>query len=265
MELALRHVLVCGVFAAQLSVSFELVHKIHHKQGVYPKIFKPVQGVSAVYRSSQITELELYAIAAALEIKLEDIVLIDLQAEPKLLINGQPVAVEGLSFLNPQDLEWYEDGLARYLIKPGSNISVTCVERVARSGDMYKSYRTFSTQLQVIRVETERQMAQRLGIAYMRVPNIDHEKPTMQSLMLFLYNIQSLLPFSPSQKIIIHCRGGKGRSSFYSALIDLVFNCDQKPLSAILRQNTELLTDGRLVAAQKIALLRSVYTVCNSL
>lgn len=93
------------------------------------------------------------------------------------------------------------------------------------------------TELERPRVASE---AQALGLApgrYLRLPVTDHARPADATVDRFVAFVRAL---PAGAHVHLHCRGGKGRTSTFLALLDLLEHATRLPLEIILERQTRL-------------------------
>lgn len=83
----------------------------------------------------------------------------------------------------------------------------------------------------VSQVETEQQLAERLGFGYFRLPGSDHQKPPLAEVDQFIKMVRQL---SKAVTLYFHCRAGKGRTTTYLSMLDMLKNARQVSLNDIL-------------------------------
>lgn len=87
----------------------------------------------------------------------------------------------------------------------------------------------------VERLETEQQLTKRLGVEYRRLQVLDRNKPDDAVVDEFIELVKTL---PPNATLYFHCRGGKGRSTTFMILYDMLKNAKTVPLNEIvLRQH----------------------------
>jgi hypothetical protein len=100
-----------------------------------------------------------------------------------------------------------------------SHIPLTLQRITSKSGGVIHSTEPFDVNIQSL--ETEQQLTQRLGLAYSRLPVLDHNRPDDVVVDEFIDLVKDL---SPNTWLYFHCRAGKGRSTTFMALYDILHN-----------------------------------------
>ena len=86
-------------------------------------------------------------------------------------------------------------------------------------------------------LQTERQLAESLGLRYIRLPVADHCRPSNEVVDLFIQNIRSI---SGDKWLYFHCRGGSGRATTFMVLYDIMMNSKEVSLKDILKRQHAL-------------------------
>jgi protein-tyrosine phosphatase len=81
---------------------------------------------------------------------------------------------------------------------------------------------------------------QALGLApnrYLRLPVSDHCRPSDAAVDRFVLLVRGL---GDAAHVHLHCRGGKGRTATFMALLDMLHNAARLPLATLLDRQTRL-------------------------
>ena len=183
-----------------------------------------VQGLNNLRASGseQFSEDTFGEIVRSLAITPEKLVIFDLRQESHGFINGKSVS-------------WF-DGNFNYanVHKTRSEIEMDEYQRLklaAQSKQIIIDPVESSTKLNVLTVKTERNVVEENGSIYVRMPVTDHNHPSNQTIDQFIEFITTL----PQDKWIhFHCKGGKGRTSTFLALYDIIKNCKHVSFDEIL-------------------------------
>ncbi|WP_196596029.1 fused DSP-PTPase phosphatase/NAD kinase-like protein [Pectinatus frisingensis] len=84
--------------------------------------------------------------------------------------------------------------------------------------------------------ETEEQISNKMGFAYIRIPVTDHCAPndeTVDKFINFVHDLQA------DQWLHFHCEAGKGRTTTFMAMYDIMKNAKIDSLSAILKRQAD--------------------------
>lgn len=211
---------LCGAF---LEASQELYPRVSTQNDtVLPKSFRSTHGLVneiglqqlRASGSGQFTEKGLERVIQ--EIPSKNIFLVDLRRELHGFVNGYDVSWKSTSSndheynreLSVKQIEDQEMVFLKELLQKGS---FTCVARENQN----------PITLTPKEVMTERQLAEKMGISYFRLPVMDNERPSDAEVDAFVSFIQSL----PSDSWIhFHCAGGQGRTTSFMSMLDMIKN-----------------------------------------
>lgn len=164
---------------------------------------------------------------------------------------------ESHGYLNGDAVSWYQ----------GTNtINEDCslTEIMAREQALIEKLRTLKTTVvheiqkkvnhlisQVIAISmpvrsgmSEAHLADLKNVTYVRFPVADHNAPTPEVLEQFISFYKSL---PPQAHLVFHCRAGKGRTTFFMAVCDILNNGHQISFQDILQR--QYLLGGRDILA----------------
>ena len=151
--------------------------------------------------------MQLVQAVKASDLPCEKILVIDLREEPHGFLNGLPVILklkERPFFFPEEELIAFEvDLLQRYL--EGQNF----VE---------------------LKGETEKEIVLSEGLEYIRFPVLDHSHPKDPIVEKFIEIVLN----EPKTWIHVHCSAGKGRTTTFLAMADIIYNAKELSLNAIL-------------------------------
>lgn len=183
--------------------------------------------------SAQFSELSLKNVLSQMHPDKTKIWIIDLRRESHGFVNGLPI-----SWYVPQNQSNYErtaaeiDATEQKLlanIKPGNQ---SIEEITDKAGGLILA--TKSHLIDVKQIETERQLASRLGLQYMRLPASDHRRPSDKEVDSYILFLRSL---PKDAWLHVHCRAGKGRTTTFIALLDMLHNANTVSLEDILSRH----------------------------
>lgn len=80
-------------------------------------------------------------------------------------------------------------------------------------------------------VSSEESLAKEMGLRYVRFETPDHARPADDVVDRFVDFVKTL---PPKSAIHVHCRAGKGRTTQFSALYDMLHNADQVSFDDII-------------------------------
>jgi hypothetical protein len=98
-----------------------------------------------------------------------------------------------------------------------------------------------STESKVViveKVETEAELAKRLQVEYIRIPVLDHHRPSDKEVDRFITFMKSL---PPDAWVHFHCLGGKGRTTTFLLMADMLQHAPQIPLEQMIERQKQLL------------------------
>jgi hypothetical protein len=119
------------------------------------------------------------------------------------------------------------------------------------------------------KVENEQQLASKYHINYIRIPVPDHRRPNDDQVEQFVQIISRI----PQDKwLYFHCKGGKGRTTSFMAMVDMIYNAKNKTFEEILTRQQQLGGANLLYldpskplnnyAAERLAFLNTFYQYC---
>lgn len=167
--------------------------------------------------------------------------------KPSLIID---LRLESHGFLNGIGISWY--GNKNWANVGKSNEQVLQIEKQKLDELNHKCqavvYQIKSKTAGVIRevnplkipVEValdEENLARKYNIRYLRIFVPDHRRPSNQEIERFLTVIHAL---KPEEWIYIHCRGGKGRTTSFMSMVDMIHNADKVSFEDILIRQHQL-------------------------
>lgn len=120
-------------------------------------------------------------------------------------------------------------------------------------------------------VKTERALVESYGATYFRLPVVDHLSPTDETVDRFVELVQNL---SSDQWVHMHCKAGKGRTTTFLTLFDIMHNARHVALDDILSRQ-HLIGGSRLAytekknsertrgAIERLELIQNFYLYCR--
>ncbi|UXR65071.1 protein tyrosine phosphatase [Bdellovibrio bacteriovorus] len=151
----------------------------------------------------------------------------DLRQESHGLINDIPVT-------------WYAE-------RDWANADLNHEEAVRRErrllGDLRVGDKLGNTTIKSI--ETEESMVRTSGHQYVRLTVTDHVRPVDSEVDRF---IEKVLALPADAWVHFHCRAGKGRTTTFMILFDMLKNAKDTSFDEIIRRNTELSNDYDVLA-----------------
>jgi len=185
------------------------------------------------------------------------VTIFDLRQETHVFVNGLPVswfAMNDWANVGRSHKEIEEDEAARVQsFKPGSKI-------VVRPGTAVKKPGVASSAPQNVIVEyasTERQVVEPNGIAYVRLTVTDHARPLDEEVDRFILAVRALPDNGWAH---FHCEAGRGRTTTFMVLYDMLRNAACVPLEDIVRRQQLLGYDYDVLRPAKPDDWRAPYT-----
>lgn len=176
--------------------------------------------------SSQFTEQALKNVIKSLPAK--RIIIVDLREESHGFVNGTPIC-----WVNGPDNSGNKNKTAKEIEEDEAKRLL----EVQRNGKVTVHTNAGSEQIVVKSIQTEKQLAESLGIGYYRLPVTDHLHPTDEAVDHFVSFVLSL---PKDAWLHFHCKGGVGRTTSFMAMYDMMFNANQVPFDVILKRQNML-------------------------
>lgn len=161
-------------------------------------------------------------------LKGEKIIIVDLRQESHGFIDGVPVSWRGeCNWANLhkslQEIEKDEMERLNSLLKKKSVIAV-----------MFQGEKEIQVKLSVKNVRDEKELCKKMGVGYFRLPVPDHRRPDDKTVDKFIAFIKSM---PEGSWLHFHCKAGKGRTSTFLAMYDMMHNAKKVSIDdIILRQ-----------------------------
>ena len=161
----------------------------------------------------------------------KEIFIIDLRQEPHAILNEYAISWYGFRNQVPNNLE-------NQLIKQLSNQkNVRVYKGLDKLIDGYVMPKGYSL-IKVHKILPEKLLIEKeLGVNYLRILVTDHFAPKNHEIDLFVNFIKQL---PENSWLHFHCRGGKGRSTTFMAMYDMIQNGNKLTLDAILKRQYKL-------------------------
>lgn len=86
-------------------------------------------------------------------------------------------------------------------------------------------------------VFSEKQLIESLGAHYLRLPVCDHERPLDPEVDAF---INLVIQFKDSAWLHLHCAGGKGRTTTFLSMLDMIHNSQALSADAIIKRHASM-------------------------
>lgn len=212
--------------------------------------------------SGQFSEQGFINLIRFLSVPLDKFIVLDLRQESHGFIDGQSIS--------------WTDGNYNYanIAKTKSEIELDESQRLKQAVQAHSIVLDPLGQpltLVVQLVQTERHLVESYDATYLRLPVTDHNCPTHEVLDQFIDLVKNL---SADQWIHLHCKGGKGRTTTFLALFDMMHNARDVSFEEILaRQKAiggiDLIeiqkkdSERSRAAKERLELLQNFYLYCQ--
>jgi hypothetical protein len=169
----------------------------------------------------------------------------DLRQEDHGFINGEPVswfATNNWANVGKSEPEILAEEKARLAaMKPGA--AITLSDDKAKKGEGAAASRTET----VAAAATERQVVKAAGASYVRITVSDHCRPTDEEVDRFIAAVRAMPADGWAH---FHCRAGRGRTTTFMALYDMLRNASQVSLMDIDQRQSLLAGDYDLLGKE---------------
>lgn len=91
--------------------------------------------------------------------------------------------------------------------------------------------------IEVESIASEEKVVKALGLHYLRIPVTDHRSPLDEEIEAFVSLVSSL---PKDAWVHVHCRGGKGRTTTFMALFDMLKNADTVSFEDIIARQKSI-------------------------
>ena len=195
------------------------------------------------------------------------VTIFDLRQESHVFVNGLPVSWYATN-------NWANAGksLAEILNDESKRIKALAPDaKITLSDDKTKkgdSGAAATESLIVSNALTEAQVAANANVSYVRIPVSDHARPTDDEVDRFIVAVRQMPADGWAH---FHCRAGKGRTTTFLALYDMLHNARRVSLEDIVNRQALLIGDYNLlqvegegswkasVSANRAAFVRAFY------
>ena len=185
------------------------------------------------------TQLEqlFFVLKSTRNIDPSQVYILDLRQEPHIFINGTPACISSPGFQMFHTWDHFktlshEDTLVKNL-KNQKNISVHILMKKSKILDQPSYILTYEKP----EIRTEKNIVESLGAHYMRLAVTDHNMPNSESVTQFIHWYKTL---PKGSWIHIHCRGGKGRTTQFATMINILSYVSSFTLDEILERQKKL-------------------------
>jgi hypothetical protein len=224
------------------------------------KIFLNLQGLNNLRASGsgQFSEETFKEMMRYLPISPSQLVVLDLRQESHGFVNGLPIS--------------WTDGKFNYgnLHKAKFEIEVDEYQRLrfaAQAKRILVNPVEAPTNMPVFHAKTERDVVEYFDSTYIRLPVTDHNRPSNEVIDQFVDMVKSM---RGDQWLHFHCRAGKGRTTTFLTLLDIMKNARQVSLNDILMRQQFIggsnlndinnkMGEKKRAAEERIELVRKFY------
>jgi hypothetical protein len=195
----------------------------------------------------------------------------DLRQEDHVFVNGEPIswyATNNWANVGKSNEAIAASEAARVAaLKPGTVLSLSDA-KTKKGGELTAPKENVT----VVRIGTERDIVTVSGASYARITVSDHARPLDIEVDRFVLSVRSLPVDAWAH---FHCRAGKGRTTTFLALYDMLRNADKVSLDDIVQRQSLLVGDYNLLAVDadggkagvgedRAAFVRSFYDYARS-
>ena len=193
-----------------------------------PLVLKGIEDLHAS-ASAQFSESELKKLQSELPGK--HIWLVDLRGESHGFVNGLAVSWYGYRNLDNQGLSLDDiTKVESQQLQLPQSVEISHI--LKKIGGEIKELKP--EQVTIQRIENEQALASRLGMQYVRIPVVDRHPPTPESVDRFVDLVRSL---NKEDWLHLHCRAGKGRTTTFMVLYDILLNGKEVGVEDIIKRH----------------------------
>ena len=197
--------------------------------------------------SAQFSEETFKGLIQSLSHLPEKMIVVDLREESHGFINGLPISwTEGKNYVNVNKRREEIEQDERNRLNQAFEEKQIVIDPFGKA-----------TTLTVQKVQTEQELVEGYGATYVRLPVTDHYRPSdavVDQLLMLKQNIAS------DGWLYFHCRGGRGRTTTFLILLDILENSSHVSLEDIIFRQY-LIGGSDLFHVDKKDPLRAAYAV----
>jgi hypothetical protein len=202
----------------------------------------------------------------------DKITIVDLRQESHGLVNG--IAVSWYAARNEinkgkglPEIVTDEQGRLNSLLQTSEVVIAT---KTKKNPDTGEQFATETKTIKAERVATEEQLVQSMGFNYFRLPVPDHRRPTNSDVDQFIAFFKAL---PPDTWVHFHCKAGRGRTTTFMVMYDMMKNAKTTSMENILARHAEAggidfnaeYKDWRQQAAEeRTAFIKDFYQYCQA-
>lgn len=197
-----------------------------------PKNFRDLSdiGLNAI-ASGQFSEDELKMIRE--KYPNQKFIILDLRRESHGFVNGKAVSWYGKfnkSNENKTSNQVIKDELVSLKkLQADKKITIADIVKKDKLKGWFKETKSEIVEAKI--VENEEELSKKYGFEYKRIPVTDHNTPNKEQLQQYIDLINNL---PKDTKIYVHCAGGKGRTTTFLTIYDIIKNGKNLSLDEIL-------------------------------
>lgn len=187
---------------------------------------------SGQYSQGQLKQMITH-LKRAHQVNPENLLIVDLREEPHGFINGHAITwyYGPLSYQygKTQEQVLQDEHRRVDLVSHQPNVMIYTIKKHRDGMPSNKTPRIEKVE----EVKNEEQLVAQLGAKYIRIPVTDHFRPEDKDVDQFLEVIAQL---KPNDWVHFKCRGGRGRTTTFMAMYDMIKNPDMKKEDVTARQ-----------------------------
>jgi hypothetical protein len=167
----------------------------------------------------------------------------DLRQEDHLFVNGEPIswyATNNWANVGKAPDAILADEIARARALPVGAALALADDRSIKQ----ESGSTPPESITIASCTRESDLVAGVGAAYVRIPVSDHARPTDEAVDRFIAAVRQL---PTNGWVHFHCRAGKGRTTTFMVLYDMLHNAGSVPLNDIINRQSVLAGDYDLL------------------
>lgn len=195
------------------------------------KLTVTTKGLENLHASGSAAMSEKQLVEVKEKLPSKHITVVDLRQESHGYINGQAVSWYGVANAankgKTQDAVINDEMTRLAAIRALTTVEVADIKD--KSGGVIRDYSSIPTQ--VTNVQTEEEMVKSLGLGYERFTVRDHAMPSDAQVDGYITLIRDL---PDDNWLHVHCRGGKGRTTTFLAVYDMMKNAKDVSLNNII-------------------------------
>lgn len=213
-----------------------LVFDTHTTEGLVTKKFRINQDLRAS-ASGQFSADELPKMLQAIPAERRNIWIVDLRQESHGFIDGLPVSWVGeRNSVNVNKSGAQISREEKKLLRTVKNKKTVIIHMLKKLSGGRLTTET-PTAMIPEQIETEEELVTSLHANYARIYVLDHFKPDDKEVDNFVQFIKQKV--GKDDWLHFHCRGGKGRSSTFIALYDMIKNAHNTSFDTIMRRQAD--------------------------